>query len=148
VSDVRTVAAAGVPVPANPSDFAAPSSSNTAAQVVCPATSGSAHVLSGVAFSYAGSGTISGGNLLVQDGSATVFSLDVESKGTYFVPFFPPMRASPGAALTVTLAAGGSNVSGKVNLLGHYREQAGDDQQLGQFDFRYWRNNAAQAAIL
>jgi hypothetical protein len=104
------------PYRASPDDTAAPAS-NTAAVVTYGAADGWAHLLAGIAWSYSGSGTLAGGNLLIQDGGTTVFSMDITTAGAGFVPFDPPKRLSSGAALTVTLAAGGSNVSGSINAL-------------------------------
>lgn len=134
-------------IQASPSDYSAPAS-NTAAVATAAGANGVAHSISGVAFSYAGSGTLSGGNVIIADGGTTVFSLDVDAKGVYVVTFPEgPMRAAPGNALTATLAAGGSNVTGKINLLGHRRESAADEASQGRMDFRY-KQNIAQVVML
>jgi hypothetical protein len=74
-----------------------------------------------VAWSYSGDPT--GGNLKIEDGSGTtVFSVDVTSKGPGFFLFPEPLRGAANTALIVTLAAGGSGVSGKVNVLGKRTE--------------------------
>lgn len=106
------------PVNGSVADSNAPAS-NTAAIVAYGALVGRAHSLSGVAWSYSGSGTLAGGNLLIQDGSATIFTLDITALGAGFVPFPRPLAGSGNNALTVTLAAGSSNVTGKVNVLDH-----------------------------
>ena len=90
-------------------------SSNTNAVVSYGGVGGWSHILAGVEWSYSGSGTLMGGNLLIQDGSTTVFSLDITTMGAGFIPFNPPIMISAGATLTVTLAAGSSNVTGKVS---------------------------------
>lgn len=95
-------------------NFHAPAA-NTAATVTITADSAKPVILSQVFFSYAGSGTLAGGNLIVENGAGTtVFSIDIESKGVYEFTFQPALASSPNTALIVTLAAGGANVSGKV----------------------------------
>lgn len=99
-------------------DVNAPSS-NTAAVVTYAATAGAAHVVSGIGWSYSGSPTA--GNLKIEDGSGnTVFSLDITAGGPGFLPFDPHKRGTVNTAMIVTLAAGGSGVSGKVSVLGHW----------------------------
>lgn len=107
-------------LPHSTSDLHAPSS-NTAAVVTYSAVTGQRHVLTGIAWSY--SGTPTNGNLKVEDGvGTTVVSLDITAAGPGFIPFPPPLSGSPNTALIITLAAGGSGVSGKVNILGHWKE--------------------------
>jgi hypothetical protein len=96
------------------SDVNAPSS-NTAAVLTYAAVSDRRHVLDGVQFSYSG-GTPTGGNLKVEDGAGTtVLSLDVTAAGHGWVPFAPGLAGRVNTAMIVTLAAGGSGVSGKLN---------------------------------
>ncbi len=106
--------------PHSTSDVHAPSS-NTAAVLTYSAVTGQRHVLSGLAWSY--SATPTSGNLKIEDGAGTtIFSLDITTAGPGFVPFAPPLSGSASTALIVTLAAGGSGVSGKLNVLGHSKE--------------------------
>lgn len=94
--------------------------SNTAAVLTYAAVAGRKHVLDALVWSY--SGTPTGGNLKVEDGSGTtVFSMDVTAAGAGFVEFHLPLSGRENTALIVTLAAGGSGVSGKVNA-GHRLE--------------------------
>jgi hypothetical protein len=112
-SSVAPVAAADVHAPA----------ANTAAVVTYEAVAALHHVISGIAWSYAGSGTLTGGNLKVEDGAGTtVFSIDITSLGAGFIPFIPPKRGTVNTAMVVTLAAGGADVTGKVSVLGHWTE--------------------------
>ena len=95
------------------SDVNAPAS-NTAAVLTYAAVSDRRHVLDGIQWSYSAAPT--GGNLKVEDGSGTtVFSIDVTAAGPGFVPFAPGLAGRGNTAMIVTLAAGGSGVSGKVN---------------------------------
>jgi hypothetical protein len=97
---------------------------NTAAVVTYNAVATGQHVVSGVAWSYSGTGTLTGGNLLIEDGAGTtVFTMDVTEKGAGFVPFAPPKRGSKNRLMRVTLAAGGADVTGKVSVLGHRVEE-------------------------
>lgn len=97
--------------------------SNAAAVVTVAAVAAKCHAVSGVAWSYSGSPT--SGSLTIENGSGTtVFSLDITAAGPGSVLFGKPMRGAANTALIVTLAAGGSGVVGKVNLLGYEQEGA------------------------
>jgi len=101
------------------SDVNAPAS-NTAAVLTYAAVSDRRHVLDSVEWSYSASPT--GGNLKIEDGAGTtVFSIDVTAAGPGFFKFAPGLAGRANTALIVTLAAGGSGVSGKVNA-GHRLE--------------------------
>jgi hypothetical protein len=101
------------------SDVHAPSS-NTAAVLTYSAVSDRRHVLDSVQWSYSGSPT--SGNLKVEDGAGTtVYSVDVTAAGPGFFNFEPALAGRANTAMIVTLAAGGSGVSGKVNA-GHRLE--------------------------
>ena len=106
------------PHPASPWDVAAPAS-NLPAIVTYGAQPGQDHLLNGVAWSYSGSGTLSGGNLSILDGATLVFSMDITAAGAGFMQFTSPITGSVGNALQITLAAGSSSVTGKVSVLGH-----------------------------
>jgi hypothetical protein len=110
------------PVAFSVDNLAAPGA-NAAAVVLFAGAAESQHLLGGLAYSYSGEGTLAGGNLQISDGENLVFSLDVSAKGTYAVTFEPPFCGLPGQSLSVTLAAGGSNVTGKLNLIGHATRQ-------------------------
>jgi len=96
--------------------------SNTAAVLTYAAiaagpTSPKSHVVSGITWSY--SGTPTGGNLKVEDGAGNiVFTMDITAGGAGFLPWSG--RGSPNTAMIVTLAAGGSGVSGKVSVMQHW----------------------------
>ena len=87
--------------------------SNTAAVLTWAAETNVAHVVKDLIFSYTGTGTLAGGNLKIEDGSDTVFSMDITSKEWGCLPITKQGHA--GRAMTVTLAAGGTDVTGKVN---------------------------------
>lgn len=90
---------------------------NAAAEVTFAAVAGSRNQFEFIAWSYDDDPT--GGNLTVHNGAgATYFDIDITSGGPGFIPFTPEM--SPiGAALYITLTAGGAGISGKVNVMGH-----------------------------
>lgn len=94
--------------------------SNAAAVVTYAAVAGECHVISGIAWSYVGGTPV--GNLKVEDGSSTVFSMDISSAGAGFIPLLPFKKGTVATAMTVTLAAGGSGVTGKVSILNHWTE--------------------------
>jgi hypothetical protein len=106
------------PADASPFDTVAPAA-NAAATTGYGGIGGYSHAIGGVAWSY--NGTPTGGNLIIQDGSTTIFQIDVTAAGPGFIPFDPPLAITAGNALTATLAAGGSGVSGKVNFASHRR---------------------------
>ena len=105
--------AMNTPAARTTSDVHAPSS-NTAAVLTIPA----GDVISGIAWSYSAAPT--GGALTVANGTTTVFSVEITAGGPGFFTFDPPLIGSPGSSLTITLAAGGSGISGKLNLLGRW----------------------------
>ena len=55
-------------------------------------------------------------NLAIQDGSTTVFSVDVPSTTPQYIMFPVPLKGSPGQAMTITATATGGNA--KLNVLG------------------------------
>lgn len=96
---------------------------NTAAVVTYTADASNKHVVTGIAWSYAG-GIPTGGNLKVEDVSGTtVCSLDITEEGPGIIVFPKPKKgAAVNTAMIVTLAAGGAGITGKVSVLNHYVE--------------------------
>lgn len=87
---------------------------NTAAVVTLAAAgAGKVNVIRGIAWGYSSAPT--GGNLTIKDGDATVFSVPVTGAGPGFIPVYG--AGSINKALVVTLAAGGEDVVGSVNVL-------------------------------
>jgi hypothetical protein len=95
-------------------DVHAPTS-NTAAVVTYAASATSKHVIHAVAWSY--NATPTNGNLKIEDVSGTtIFSVDITAAGPGWFTFAPPIiGAAVNTAMIVTLAAGGSGVTGKVS---------------------------------
>lgn len=108
------------PEPVETNEVHAPSANTAAILTFAAAEFETAHCLSGLAWSYGGSGTLAGGNLKIEDGSETIFSMDIGAKGQDAIYFEPAKMGTPGRAMTATLAAGGADVSGKLNALGHW----------------------------
>ncbi len=109
-------------VPVATTDVHAPSS-NTAAVITYAATTAKSHVLTGIVWSY--SGTPTAGNLKIENGSGTtVFSIDITGGGPGVIYFDPFKAGSINTAMIITLAAGGSGISGKVSVIGHYTTNA------------------------
>jgi hypothetical protein len=96
--------------------------SNTAATLTKTAISGQYHVIRGVDVSY--DSTPTGGGFTIQDVSGTtVYSVALPAAGLYQLRFPVPIRsAAVNTAMIFTLAAGGSGVTGKLNLLGYTAE--------------------------
>lgn len=91
--------------------------SNTAAVVTkAAAGAGVSNVIDGIAWSYDAAPT--NGGLTITDGGSTVFQVAVTAAGPGFFLFPRPLKSAANSALVVTLAAGGSGVTGKVNVLG------------------------------
>lgn len=116
-----TALPAQLSVTASTGDVHAPASNTAAVVTYAAAGAGVAHVISGVAWSYDLDPT--GGSLKIENGSgSTVFQVAVTSKGPGFFVFPQPKKGSANTALIITLAAGGSGVTGKVNALNHWTE--------------------------
>ncbi len=90
-------------------------SSNTAAVVTLadPASDKQCWVVSGFSWSYDGAPTA--GSVTITDGT-TPYKIDITAAGPGFVVFGTPKKFAPNTAVTGTLAAGGSGVSGIINL--------------------------------
>ena len=96
---------------------------NTAAVVTYAADATKKHVITGVAWSYAG-GTPVGGNLKIEDVVGTViFTVDIDKSGPGGYEFpRSKIGAAANTAMVVTLAAGGAGVTGKVSVENHWLE--------------------------
>lgn len=89
---------------------------NAAAVVALAADAGRGHVISRVFWSYKGSTTPTG-RLQVLAGAAVYFDVDVAGQGPGEVTFDPPLLLPAGSSAQVSLDAGGSGVTGKVNVV-------------------------------
>ena len=109
------------PVAAASGDVHEPAA-NTAAVVTYAASSGLKHVITGIAWSYTGG--IPSGSLKVEDVSGTtVFVMGITEEGAGIITFPKPKKAAAAnTAMIVTLAAGGSGVTGKVSVLNYWTE--------------------------
>src|SRR5947209_7971219 len=109
------------PIAASTSDANLPASNTAAVITYAAGSAGVQHCLSGVAWSYSAAPT--NGNLKIEDGSGnTIFSVDITAAGPGFIPFNPPKKGTAATALIITLAAGGTGISGKINACGHWTE--------------------------
>jgi hypothetical protein len=116
VDNTANLANATPVVYGSPSDVATPAA-NTPAVVTLPGASGFVPVLFHVDWGYSGSGTLAGGSLSVMDGSVVVRGpIPITGMGAGFTDYNPPLAARPGNSLTITLAAGGANVSGSLSV--------------------------------
>jgi len=87
---------------------------NTAAVITYGAVAGQRHRLTKLSASYNAAPTA--GNLLVQDGATTVHSEDLSAAGVDQVPLpGGGIQGSVNTAMTITLAAAGAAVTGKLN---------------------------------
>ena len=102
-------------------DIHAPAA-NTAAVVTYALIAALRHVITGFVWSYVG-GIPVGGNVIITDGGATVFSMDIDESGPGIIVFPKPKRSTAvGTAMIITLAAGGAGITGKLSILNHYTE--------------------------
>ena len=93
-----------------------PASSNTAAIITVAAATLDYHIVDWIGWSYDGVPT--GGKLTITIDGTEVFDLDIttDGPGQFIFPpagFYDPTR-DPNEALVITLAAGGSGVTGKL----------------------------------
>jgi hypothetical protein len=102
-------------------DIHAPAA-NTAAVVTYPAPPALSHVITGVAWSYSGGIPVGGRLTVVTTTHGTVFDIDIAEEGAGAITFPVPKMAAPTDVMTVTLAAGGAAITGKVNVLSHWVE--------------------------
>ncbi len=90
---------------------------HTAAVLTWAAEANKAHVVKDIVFSYASTGTITTGNLIIADGSDTIFNVDITIKDVVTLPI--TRKGHAGRAMTITLADAGADVTGKLNAT-HY----------------------------
>lgn len=110
------------PVSGYMGDVSAPAA-NTAATVTYAAIAGQRHVVTGFALSYYG-GIPTGGNVMVTSDGVIIFNMDVAEEGAGEIIFPSPKSGGVGAALVITLTAGGAGITGKLNILNHWTEVA------------------------
>ena len=106
------------PVLMSSADVHAPAAA-TPAVITYSATASVAHTIEGVSYSYAGATDPVGGNLKIEDGATTVFSIDIPLKGERTIYFPTPRKISVNANMVITLASGGAGITGKVNAICH-----------------------------
>jgi hypothetical protein len=107
----------GAPILGTTSDVAT-SSTNAAAVVTYAADYYGRHSIEGVAWSY--DATPTGGLLTIENASGNVvFSGSITAAGPGFFNFEEGLLGSINSAMIITLAAGGSGVVGKINVVGH-----------------------------
>lgn len=97
-----------VPVAAN-----SKSGSNAAATITLAAVADYRHVLVWLCWSYSADPT--GGRVTVASGGSTLFDFDV-IKGGPGAMIMPEIPFGLAAAVTITIAAGGSGITGKLNV--------------------------------
>lgn len=92
-------------------------SSATAAVITIPASTGVAHEIEMLAWSY--DDTPTGGNLKIESPSGTkIFEVDITAGGPGFIPLSGScIKGAESQALIITLASGAGSVSGIVNAI-------------------------------
>lgn len=100
--------------PGSTAPAAAAPAVNTAAVITFAAVAGQSHRLTFLVVSYNAAPT--GGRLTVADGATNLVDMDVTAAGPLVVPLPPGgIKGSVNTAMTITLAAAGAAVSGKVS---------------------------------
>lgn len=110
------------PLSGSTNNMSAATGANSAAAVtlaaVAPSVGGSANappvMVGGFWWSYSGSPT--GGNAKVQVGANSYIDIDITAGGPGFFPFPAPLALGAGTQVVLTLAAGGSGVTGKCGF--------------------------------
>lgn len=101
--------------------YNAPANANTASVVTMAAVSDGRNVISEIRCSF-NIAPAANTNLTIASGGATVFDLDVMTTNTdtyKVITFNPPLKGSAiNANMVVTIAAGGANCKGKLNVVG------------------------------
>lgn len=105
--------------------FVSTPAANTAAVVtLVPQGPTAAWVVASIFYSYAGAGNLGTGNLTIVDTAGfTVFGQDIPLLGAFTVNFTPPKRTGVGIGCTITLAAAGGSVAGKLSVDCYVRAQ-------------------------
>lgn len=94
--------------------YSATGAGGAATAIVLTGVTGKPILLSQVAWSYSAAPT--GGAITIADGTISR-TLDITAAGPGFWYFDPPLSFTAGATLTVTLAAPGGAVVGKVSVV-------------------------------
>lgn len=93
----------------------------TAAVVTYTAIQTGRHVLRSIAWSY--SAAPAAGSLKIENGSGnTVFAVNIVNAGWDQIVFVEPVVGSTNTDLIITLASGGSGVTGKLSITNHTTE--------------------------
>ena len=96
----------------SPGNASAPAA-NAAAVVTLPGVGGQSWTIAGIYWSDDDDPT--GGQLTLDIGGVTAFTEYITDGGPGFFPFTPPLQVTAGAAVVITLAAGGAGISGSVS---------------------------------
>lgn len=102
-------------IPGSANYVHAPAVNIPAVVTLVAAGAGICNVVHQVTWSY--SEDPAGGNIKVEDGATTIFTVDIPIGGPGPIPMRPGVKGSPNTAMVITLAAGGATCSGKVNVI-------------------------------
>lgn len=100
-------------MPLSTANISAPASNTAAVVTLAAKTVGRDY--SGIFWSYSAAPT--NGQLTVENGGDTVIKLYITASGPGFLPFNGTIEGDDNEAVTVTLSAGGSGVSGSVMVI-------------------------------
>lgn len=100
-------------------DLHAPAA-NTIASISLVGAAGVRHCITGLAWSYSGAPT--NGNLKIEAGATTYFSIDIVAAGPGIITFPVAKKFADNTSVVISLAAGGAGITGKVNILNRWYE--------------------------
>jgi hypothetical protein len=103
------------PVPAATDMMSAATALNSPAAVVLPGSTTSPNYLGSVEWSYSTAPT--GGRLTIATPDGNLRDLDITNAGYAQVVFEPPMDCGTNKTVTISLAAGGAAVTGKLGVV-------------------------------
>lgn len=107
------VVATKVSISVQPGDCKVDAATNAAAAItLADPGSGVSNVIGAVYWSY--NNTPTAGKLTIADNGTTVFEVDITAAGPGFFEFPEPLKFTVHTATVITLAAGGSGVTGKI----------------------------------
>lgn len=102
--------------PADTNNYAT-ATNGTVTVTLAATTTPACHKIEGLVLSYSGTPT-AGGVTVTDSVIGACFSVDVTASGPVYLPL-GWMGFSPGGAVTIALAGGGSGIAGKLNIIGH-----------------------------
>jgi hypothetical protein len=109
------------PITVAAADIHAPGSNTAAVVTYAAAAAGISHVITGIDVAY-DVAPAAAKLLTITDGGTVIYSTFLTVAGVAHLPFPHPKKGAAASAMVITLAAGGSGVTGVVSVLNHWTE--------------------------